>query len=737
MEKKRLLVTSALPYANGPVHLGHLAGAYLPADIYVRYHRLKGTDVIYICGTDEYGTSITESARKQGTTPQAIADRYHQEIRDAFAGVGMSFDNFSRTSRPVHTRQTQAFFLRLFEKGVLRQKTEQQLFDPELNQFLADRQITGTCPFCRYPQAKGDQCEKCGKAMDPLRLENPRSELSGATPVVRDTTHFYFPLGEWQPQLEEWLKGRSHWKPNVLNFCYNYFAEGLQDRAVTRDLEWGVPVPLEGWEGKVLYVWFDAPIGYISATIEWAEQQGTPERWKDYWCDLEGTRLVHFIGKDNIFFHALLFPAMCRAHGDFVLADEVPANEFLNLEGDKFSTSRGWAVWLQEFLERFPPDPLRYYLTSIMPELSDSDFQWRDFQDRNNTELADTLGNFVQRTLTFVERYFDRQVPPPGELIPADRELLAKAADTPRLIGELLEQFEFKKALRTLMDLPQAGNVYFQQQEPWRTRRDDPERCATTLYVGVQVCRTLAVAMAPFLPFTAERLGRILNLPGPITEQRWDQAAQPLPAGHLLQSPEILFPKIEDSAIEAEIVRLVQSVAQCAEATAREALARCAGSAKTAIVMIVGHQGPEEAAALLERRHGSLWTALNTLQEEKEAGSQGQKEPAQKALISIEEFNRLDLRVARVEAAERVPGTDRLLRMQITMGDEERQIVAGLAHLYPPEKIVGKLIVVVANLQPAKLRGVESQGMLLAAQDGDQVIIISPEADIAPGSVVR
>jgi len=737
VEKKRLLVTSALPYANGPVHLGHLAGAYLPADIYVRYHRLKGSDVIYICGTDEYGTTITESARKQGTTPRAIADRYHQEIREAFARVGMSFDHFSRTSRPVHTEQTQAFFLRLFERGVLRQKTEQQLYDPELNQFLADRQVTGTCPFCRYPQAKGDQCEKCGKAMDPLQLENPRSELSGATPVVRETTHFYFPLGEWQPQLQEWLGKRSHWKPNVLNFCHNYFAEGLQDRAVTRDLEWGIPVPLAGWEGKVLYVWFDAPIGYISSTIEWAAERGEPDRWKEYWCDRDGTRLVHFIGKDNIFFHALLFPAMCMAHGEYVLADEVPANEFLNLEGDKFSTSRGWAVWLHEFLERFPPDPLRYYLTCIMPELSDSDFQWRDFQDRNNTELADTLGNFVQRTLTFVERYFGGRVPAPGDLCPADRELLEKAAATLQAIGDLLEQFEFKKAVRALMELPQAGNVYFQQQEPWRTRRDDPARCATTLYVGVQVCRTLAVAMAPFLPFTAERLGRMLNLPGPIAAQRWDQAAQPLPAGQALQPPEILFPKIDDQAIEAEIARLVQSVAQCDEATAREALAACGWSAKTAIVMLQGNQPASEAAALLERHHGSLWTALNALQEEKKAVSSGEPGPPKKALISMEEFNRLDLRIARVEAAERVPGTDRLLRMQIALGDERRQIVAGLAHLYPPEQMVGKLIVVVANLQPAKLRGVESQGMLLAAQEGERVVLVSPEADIAPGAIVK
>ncbi|HIE50250.1 MAG TPA: methionine--tRNA ligase [Armatimonadetes bacterium] len=686
MKYQRLLVTSALPYANGPVHLGHLAGAYLPADIYVRYHRLKGTEVLYICGTDEYGTTITESARKQGTTPQAIADRYHQVIREAFAGVGISFDNFSRTSRPVHTRQTQEFFLRLYEKGLLKQKTEQQLYDPQIGQFLADRQVVGTCHHCGYEKAYADQCESCGKAIDPRQLKNPRSLLSGATPEVRETTHWYFPLGEWQPQLEEWLENKSHWKPNVLNFCRNYFAEGLQDRAITRDLDWGVPVPLRGWEGKVLYVWFDAPIGYISSTIEWAEQIGQPDQWKEYWCDREGTKLVHFIGKDNIFFHALLFPAMCMAYGNYVLASEVPANEFLNLEGDKFSTSRGWAVWLHEYLQRFDPDPLRYYLTCIMPELADSDFVWRDFQERNNAELADTLGNFVQRALTFVHRYFAGQVPAAGSLREADRALLAAAATAPALLGEALERFEFKKAVRTLMDLPQAGNVYFQQQAPWEVRKTDPARCGTILNTCLQVCRTLAVVMFPFLPFAAEKLWRQLNLPGKVEEQSWDKAGEPLvPVGHPLNRPEILFPKIEDERIEAEVARL--------------------------------HAAAAEAAQGEEKKPMSV------------------KPPAE--LISPAEFSRLDLRIARVEAAERVPGTDRLLKLKINLGEERRQIVAGLAHIYPPEEMVGKLIVVVANLQPARIRGVESQGMLLAAQEGEDIVLLIPESDIAPGAKVR
>jgi len=678
--KKRILVTSALPYANGPIHVGHLAGAYLPADVYVRYQRLKGRDVLYICGNDEHGVPITLRALAEGVSPRDIVDRYYDNIHDSFRRFGMSFDHYSGTSRAVHHRQAQEFFLRLHEQGMLVQKTEQQLYCEHDQMFLADRYVEGTCPHedCGFPQAKGDQCEKCGRAMDPLELVQPRCVLCRHKPVVRDTTHWYFPLGRFQDRLQAWLASKTHWKENVLKFCQGYFESGLQDRAVTRDLNWGVPVPLPDAEGKVLYVWFDAPIGYISATIEWAERIGQPDQWKEYWCDA-GTKLVHFIGKDNIFFHALLFPAMCMAHGDYVLAEEVPANEFLNLEGQKISTSRNWAVWLPDYLEKFDPDSLRYYLACIAPETNDSDFSWKDFQARHNNELADALGNFVQRSLKFAQNYFDGRVPPAGEPDATTRELRARLAAAPAEIGDLLENFELRKAVRAGMDLAHAGNVYFQSQEPWRTRRADPARCATTINTCVQVCKTLAVLMSPVLPFAADRLARMLNLDGQATEQRWEEAAVPLPDGHPLNPPEILFPKLEDEAIEAELQKLRQAAPR-----------------------------PE-----------SEETKVDT------------------DLISMEEFARMDLRVARVETCERVKGTDRLLKMGITLGDEPRQIVAGLAHLYQPEDLIGKLIVVVANLQPAKLRGIESQGMLLAAQDGPQVVILTPEKEIAPGAKVK
>ncbi|NUQ01063.1 MAG: methionine--tRNA ligase, partial [Armatimonadetes bacterium] len=526
MSVKRYLVTSALPYANGPIHIGHVAGAYLPADIFVRYLRALGREVVFIGGTDEYGTAITETARKQGLTPLEVATKYHEIIRDGFVKLGISFDNFSRTSLPVHTEVAQEFFFKLHGEGRLYQETTEQLYDPEVGKFLADRQVRGTCYFCGYEEAAGDQCEKCGKDIEPLKLIAPRSALSGATPERRVTTHWYFPLGDWQPWLREYIGSRQGWRPTVLGFCQGWFGEELRGRAVTRDLDWGIPVPLPGHEGKVFYVWFDAPIGYISSTREWAEKIGQPEKWKDYWHDREGTRLVHFIGKDNTFFHALLFPALCHAHGDYVVATDVPANEFLNLEGQKFSTSRNHAVWLHEALERWPADYLRYYLTTILPESADSDWKWADLKERVNSELNDNLGNFVQRTAKFVAQYFDAKLPPAAAWSDDDQALLEQAARLPQELGALLEAYEFRRAARCLLALSGEANGYFQRQAPWRLRKDDPARCGTVLHVCCQVCRTLAICAAPFVPTAAQRIWERLGLGGEVAAQPWSAAAE-------------------------------------------------------------------------------------------------------------------------------------------------------------------------------------------------------------------
>jgi methionyl-tRNA synthetase len=688
-KKEKILVTSALPYANGPLHLGHLAGAYLPADIFVRYHRLKGNDIIHVCGSDEHGVPITLQAERQGVSPQEIVDQFHQRNKDAFEAFGIAFDHYSRTTLPIHYETAQEFFLNLYRKDVFRKKTEKQLYDQEKQMFLPDRYVVGTCPVCEYDNAYGDQCERCGSALSPMELIHPKSVLTGTQPVVRETTHWYLPLGDLQPQLEKWILSKKNWKPNVFSQVKAWLDQGLSDRAVTRDLHWGVPVPLEEAEGKVLYVWFEAPIGYISATKDWAEQKGNPELWKEYWQNKE-TKLYHFIGKDNIVFHCIIFPAMLMVHGDYVLPENVPANEFLNLEGRKLSTSRGYAVWLEEYLQKFPPDPLRYTLASTLPETKDSDFSWKDFQTRNNSELADILGNFANRTLTFARRNFDGQVPRAYELDDLDRRMLGRLSDAAARVGGFIERFEFRRATREVMDIARDANKYFNDQEPWRTLGEDPQKCATTIHICIRTCKTLAVLMQPVLPFSAAKLWKMLALPGRVDEQAWDQAAEfPVEAGYRLGRPEILFEKIEDSAIEPEIEKL-------------------------------------QAAARELDEGGGVQTPVTDEHEEK------------MELISFKEFQRLDLRIATVENAEAVKGADKLLRLEIELGGEKRQIVAGIAQHYKPEELLGKRIVVVANLEPATIRGVESQGMLLAAEDEEgRLRLLTPDGEIASGARVR
>ncbi|GIV58934.1 MAG: methionine--tRNA ligase [Rhodothermaceae bacterium] len=689
---ERILVTAALPYANGPIHIGHLAGAYLPADLYCRYQRLKGRDLVFICGSDEYGVAIMVRARAEGITPQELVDRYHPMIEEAFARFGMSFDHYGRTTSPVHTETSQDFFRRLAQQGTFILKTEQQLFDPEAGLFLADRFVRGTCPVCGYEEAYGDQCEKCGTSLSPLELRNPRSALTDATPELRETTHWYIPLGRLQPALERWIDTKKDWKPNVLGQVRSWLQDGLKDRAITRDVPWGVPVPEDvarqagvDAAGKVIYVWFDAPIGYISATREWAARQGDPDRWRTYWQDA-GTRLIHFIGKDNIVFHCLMFPAMLMEHGEYVLPDNVPANEFLNLEGQKLSTSRGWAVWLHEYLETFPPDLLRYSLATTLPETRDADFSWSDFQTRVNSELADILGNFVNRTMTFAHRFAGGKVPPlvePGEV---DRAVLAELAAFPERIGAAYEGFRMREAVFETMNLARLGNKYFNDTEPWHTRKTDPQACANTIHVSLQLCAALSVLMEPVLPFTAAKVRRMLHLEGirastpegPGTGRGWDDAGHPLlEAGHPLGKPEILFEKIADDVIEAQVRKL------------------------------------EAAAAAPEPAYEPV------------------KEP-----VTYDDFARLDLRVGEVKRAEPVPKSKKLLRLEVDLGFETRQILAGVAEQMAPEALLGRRVVVVANLAPRKMMGLESRGMLLMAEDRDGTLTPLIAAG-EPGAVVR
>jgi len=553
---EKILVTAALPYANGPLHLGHLAGAYIPADVYVRYQRLKGSDVIFICGSDEHGVPITIRADAERIAPQEVVDRYHVIMKNSFDRLGIRFDNYSRTSLPLHHRISQDFFLRLYHKGYIREESVRQLYCAACRRFLPDRYIEGECPHCHSPGARGDLCETCGRWLEPEQLINPRCKICGATPEMRETRHWFFRLPEFQKRLEEWQASKKHWKSNVREFSSGWFSEGLTDRSITRDIDWGIPVPLEGAAGKVLYVWFDAPIGYISSTVEWSQKQNQPELWRRYWCDPQ-TRLIHFIGKDNIVFHAIVWPAMLMAHGEFILPDNIPANEFLTIEGKKLSTSRNWAVWVDDYLAVFPPDPLRYYLSANAPENKDADFAWKDFQTHNNSELADVLGNLINRSLAFVEKHFEAKVPAAGELSGEDRAILGAAEQATREIGASLEDFQVRAAVGQLMDLARKGNKYFNDTAPWTTLKTDRSRCGTTLNTTLQLEAALAVLMEPFLPFSAERLWNMLNLPGSVHDRLWYETPKlRLEEYHPLGKKEILFQKIEDPIIEAQIAKL-------------------------------------------------------------------------------------------------------------------------------------------------------------------------------------
>ena len=721
-DHKRTLVTCALPYANGPVHIGHLAGAYIPGDIYVRYLRMRGEDVVFICGSDEHGVPITIKARAQGVTPQDIVDKYHQVMKDAFTGLGINFDIYSRTTSKVHDETASEFFRKLYDNDKFITKETEQYYDEEAKTFLADRYIVGTCPKCGNPDAYGDQCEKCGSTLSPEELIDPKSKLSGSVPVKKKTKHWYLPLDRYEPWLREWiLEQHKEWKTNVYGQCKSWLDGGLQPRAVSRDLDWGVPVPVEGAEGKVLYVWFDAPIGYISNTKELL-----PETWEKWWKD-QDTRLVHFIGKDNIVFHCIVFPSMLKAYGDYVLPENVPANEFLNLEGDKISTSRNWAVWVHEYEEQFPgqEDVLRYVLTANAPETKDNDFTWKDFQQRNNSELVAVFGNFVNRAVVLTHKYFNGIVPENRKPEPIDAETLASIIPCKEALEDYIETYHFREALKEAMNIARIGNKYISDMEPWKVAKTDMDRTASILYTCLQICADLAIAFEPFTPFSAEKLRNILRVgvdagidhragegaptvnfykpgegkalhtntvPSEGIVLNWSMLGTPelLPAGHALGESVLLFQKIEDSVVDAQIARLAAIKAE------REA----AEAAKAA----------EEAAKKVE---------------------------PQKPLVTFDQFGAMDIRTATVVAAERVPKTDKLLKLTIDTGIDTRTIVSGIAEYYSPEDMLGKQICILANLAPRAIRGIESKGMILMAKQGDgSMRFITPQEVVANGAQI-
>ena len=680
---KRILVTAALPYANGPVHIGHLAGAYLPADLYVKYQRANKRDVVFICGSDEHGVPITLKADQEKVSPQVIVDRYDAMMKKSFAEFGIDFDNYSRTSLPVHHKTSQDFFTVLNNKNVLTEKVEKQLYCEHDKMFLADRYVGGTCPKCGNTDARGDQCEKCGSYLNQVDLIDPKCRICGNPPIIKETKHWYMPLGKYQDQLKKWIDSKTDWKDNVVNYCNGWFKEGLEDRAVTRDLKWGVPVPLPNAEGKVLYVWFDAPIGYISSTKEWSNKIGEPNKWKEYWLQ-QDTKLIHFIGKDNIVFHAIVFPAMLMAHGDFVLPENVPANEFLNIEGKKLSTSRNYAIWLHEYLEKFQPDSLRYSLAANLPESKDADFSWKEFQARHNNELADILGNFVNRTVTFAHKYFDGKVPAYQNEKGIDAEVQRALLEFPDKIGGLYETFKNRDAVMESMNLARIANKYFNDSEPWKTRNSDLAQCGNTIHVSLQICRSLAILFAPVIPTTSQKIWGMLGLSGLVRDQHWHDAKTfGLKEGQLLNQPEILFVKIEDDVIQQEIEKL--------NATAASG----------------------------------------------EAAPKADVKPI-KPEITIDDFDKIDLRVVKVLAAEIFKGTDKLLKLQVDLGVEKRQILAGLQQHVKPETLLGKKVVIVANLAPRKMKGELSQGMVLAIENAEGKLIPLFADEKAPeGSVAK
>jgi methionyl-tRNA synthetase len=673
---KRHLITSALPYANGPIHIGHLAGVYVPSDIYTRYLRMRGEDVISICGSDEHGVPITLKARKEGITPQEVVDRYHELNKKAFADFGISFDIYSRTSNRIHYETASQFFRKLYDQGEFIEKTASQYYDEEAGCFLADRYITGTCPHCGNENAYGDQCEKCGTSLSATDLINPRSTISGSAPVMRDTLHWYLPLDKYEPWIRKWiLEDHKEWKTNVYGQCKSWLDQGLQPRAVSRDLDWGVPVPVEGAEGKVLYVWFDAPIGYISATREL-----TPD-WEKYWKD-PGTRMIHFIGKDNIVFHCIIFPAMLKAEGSYILPDNVPANEFLNLENDKISTSRNWAVWLHEYLEDFPgkQDSLRYALCASAPETKDNDFTWKDFQARNNNELVAILGNFINRTLVLTSNYYRSVVPSPGLLSDYDNDTVRSIMTCRENVESNLDAFRFRQALAEAMNLARLGNKYLADTEPWKVVKTDPERVKTIIYVSLQITANLAILLEPFLPFSMDKLRGWLG----ITDLKWDAAGRSdlLVPGHAVSSGELMFTKVEDAEIDKQVKKLLDT--------------------KKANEAVVAPAMP------------------------------------QKEDVSFEEFTRMDIRTATILEAEKVAKTTKLIRLKVDTGIDVRTIVSGIAEHFTLEELPGKSISVIVNLAPRTIKGIESKGMVLLAEDENgKLVFVTPEQKIRNGSTVK
>lgn len=683
MSKDKFTVTAALPYANGPVHIGHLAGVYVPSDIFVRYQRSRKRDILFVCGSDEHGVPITIRARKEGVSPQQVVDKYDEQIRKAFQDFGISFDIYSRTSGEVHAETAAEFFTNLNDKGTFEVKTSEQYFDTEAGQFLADRYIIGTCPNCGFEEAYGDQCENCGTSLSPSELKNPKSALSGGKPELKETKHWYLPLDQYESWLKEWIvEGhKSDWKTNVYGQCKSWIDQGLQPRAVTRDLDWGVPVPLADAKGKVLYVWFDAPIGYISATKEWASKNG--KEWQDYWKD-ESRQLIHFIGKDNIVFHCIIFPAMLKSHGDYVLPENVPANEFLNLEGNKISTSKNWAVWLHEFLEDLPgkQDVLRYVLCANAPETRDNDFTWRDFQARNNNELVAILGNFINRAIVLTHKYFDGMLPSQGQLTEIDAFVKKEIEEFPERIASSIESYRFREALSSVMDLARVGNKYLADTEPWKLIKEDKERVGTILNIALQLAANLSIVGAPFLPDTSGKIQRILG----IDTSDWDDGGslELLQAGSEIAKPELLFEKIEDSVVEKQVNKL-KATADANKST--------------------------------------------------DDDSNGLVDP--KGEINFDDFLKLDVRVGQIMEAEKVPKSSKLLKLKVDTGIDQRTVVSGIAKNYDPESIIGEKVCILINLAPRKIMGIESQGMILMGENTDGTLaFLSPDKEINNGSTV-
>ncbi|GAA0715822.1 methionine--tRNA ligase [Aquimarina litoralis] len=683
---KRYTITSALPYTNGPIHIGHLAGVYVPADIYSRYLRITGNDVAFICGSDEHGAAIPMRAKKEGVSPQVIIDKYHAIIKKSFEDFGITFDNYSRTSAPIHHETASEFFKKLYDDGKFIEETSEQLYDPEADQFLADRFVIGTCPKCGHEEAYGDQCENCGSSLNATDLINPKSTISGAKPTLKQTKHWFLPLDQYEDFLKEWvLVGhKKDWKTNVYGQIKSWVDDGLRPRAVTRDLDWGIPVPVEGAAGKVLYVWFDAPIGYISSTKEWAEREG--KDWEPYWKDKD-TKLVHFIGKDNIVFHCIIFPSMLKAEGSYILPENVPANEFLNLEGNKLSTSKNWAVWLHEYLEDFPgkQDVLRYVLTANAPETKDNDFTWKDFQDKNNNELVNNFGNFVNRIVVLTNKYYEGIVPTPNEFSEVDLQTLAALKAYPDVIGSSIERYRFREASQELLNVSRLGNKYLADEEPWKLIKTDPERVKTIMYVGLQIASALATLSEPFLPFTSQKLKNMLALTSNNLEVQWNEIADKeilLAADHKIEKGELLFSKIDDADIQKQLDKL--------EATKK------ANEAENKIL-----------------------------------------EP-QKDTATFEDFTKMDLRVGTIVEAEKMPKAKKLLVLKVDTGINTRTIVSGIAEHFKPQDLIGKKVTVLVNLAPRKLRGVESEGMILMTEtpDGKLVFLNPEEENVKPGAVI-